>query len=435
MAARAIFTVLAGVCSVVAWAAEAGGPTPRDLWERVLPTLPPLEFAVEKDEAVASDTEPGRSFRRVQVRFTSQVVKGRSMGHTAVIFIPAGAAARPESAGPRKVVIVGQRWNDASMLFNYGDAIAARTGHPCMVVPVPGDCDGLDGEGRWIQILGECVRETQDPAYHNYFRLAIPYLRGVDIMAKVLGAADVRAVIGGHSKRATSAYTAAAIDPGRIAGVVYMGNESCFSFGGTEVSRAISPAYSQRQVACPVLYIGATNEDGYEMFNINRIQAIMERPWTIAYVPNYRHATASEQQFACWQMWVAHVFDGRPVAVIDGLRHETNAAGTRFHARVVSPNKIIQVKFWYTYCDDIPYWRDLVWYPIYPAAAGGGAYEGFLDGKTPDAWFVEVKDTAQGLPGYISSLPQDITHLPTKERISHGWRSRQWEPATAPKAR
>ena len=159
MAARAIFTVLAGVCSVVAWGAEAGGPTPRDLWERVLPTLPPLEFAVEKDEMVDSDTHPGRRLRRVQV------------------------------------------------------------------------------------------------------------------------------------------------------------------------------------------------------------------------------------------------------------------------------------KFWYTYCDDIPYWRDLVWYPAYPAAAGDGAYESLLDGKTPDAWFVEVKDTAQGLPGYISSLPQDITHLPTKERISHGWRSRQWEPATAPKGR
>lgn len=314
------------------------------------------------------------------------------------------------------------------MLFNYGDPIAARTGYPTLVIPLPGEFEGRDGEGRWINFLRTAVLETKDPTNHNYFRLAVPYLRGMDAVASLLGLAKVRAVIGGHSKRATSAFTAAAMDPDRVEAVVYMGNESLFSPTTTPYLRPISLANTQAHVRCPVLYLGATNEDGYEMFNLNRIQEVTERPWTIEYIPNYRHATASEVQFLDWQMWVAHIFDGRPVAVIADLVHETSARGTAFRARVRTPNKIVQVKFWYVYSDDLA-WRDLVWYPLYPTKKDACLYEGFLDGKTPDAWFVEVKDTAMGFPGYVSSLPRDITGKPTKERVSRGWRPRAWEPA------
>jgi hypothetical protein len=58
----------------------------------------------------------------------------------------------------------------------------------------------------------------------------------------------------------------------------------------------------------------------------------------------------------------------------------------------------------------------------------GNLYEGYVEGKLPDAWLVEVKDIASGFAGYISSLPQDITHKPTKERLSRGSKSRRWEP-------
>jgi len=66
---------------------------------------------------------------------------------------------------------------------------------------------------------------------------------------------------------------------------------------------------------------------------------------------------------------------------------------------VETPNKIIQVKFWYVYCDDVPFWRDLVWYPLYPERRERGFHEAFLEGKTPDAWLVEVKDAALGVAG------------------------------------
>jgi len=165
----------------------------------------------------------------------------------------------------------------------------------------------------------------------------------------------------------------------------------------------------------------------------------MKGAWAIAMVPNYRHADMSEHHFLDWRMWIAHVFDGRPLTTVSDLsfREVDDAfvwggrkveAGTVFRAKIASPNKIIQVKVWYVYNDDPPLWRDLVWYPEFMVETEGGYYEGYVSGKLPDAWLVEVKDIARGAAGYLTSLPQDITGLPTETRTSRGSRSRLWEP-------
>ena len=65
---------------------------------------------------------------------------------------------------------------------------------------------------------------------------------------------------------------------------------------------------------------------------------------------------------------------------------------------------------------------------VHDATRGETLWEGYVTGKLPDAWLVEVKDIAGGYAAYLSSLPQDITHKPTKERVSRGSRSRLWEP-------
>jgi hypothetical protein len=163
------------------------------------------------------------------------------------------------------------------------------------------------------------------------------------------------------------------------------------------------------------------------MFNITRLQAKMKTPWAVEYIPNYRHATCSEVQILDWQMWISHVFEGRPLTRISGLSFQETEEGTVFQARIASENKIIQTKVWYAYDNDEPYWRDIMWYPVYLRPAGE-KYEAFLPGKLPDAWLVEVKDIARGFVGYVSTTPQDITQKPTAERHSRGWRSRNWEP-------
>lgn len=431
----------------------AGQPPPerslQETWARVRPTLPPFGYRIEEDVTSPSDTDPRVLLRRLEVKFYSQEIEGKLWGHPCVVYIPAGSAVAKDPIKRGRVVIVGQRswdglatgpWREA-FLGNYGEPIAARTGYPTMICPVPGEYDGAGGREISIGFLNDLRKRTGDLADHNYFRLAVPYLRALDVMAGILEVppGEIRAVIGGHSKRATSAYTAAAADPERIAGVVYMGNESTFEGFVEPPWKMLSPAVSRKDVQARVLYIGGTNEDGYRMFNINRIQEMMGGAWAIEMVPNYRHASMSEKHFLDWPMWVAHVFDGRPLTRIEPLGHraveagfpwggQPVEAGTLFRARVVSPNKVIQVKVWYVYCDDEPYWRDLVWYPEFMIDAGDGVYEGYVKGKLPDAWLVEVKDIGRGFPGYLSSLPQDITGKKTATRESRGSRSRLWEP-------
>jgi hypothetical protein len=418
------------------------------LWLDFQKTLPPLRYTVERDEIVDSDTVPGLKLRRLEVFFCSQVIDGKPWGHPCVVFMPLDERAlRVERKG--RAVVVGQRswdglatgpWRN-SFLGNYGEPIASRTGYPTMICPVPGEYDGSGGREISIGFLDGLRKRTRNPVDHPYFRLAVPYLRALDVMAGILkvDAEEIRAVIGGHSKRATSAFTAAAADPERTVGVVYMGNESTWGSTQDPPWRSLSPASSRQWVRADVLYIGATNEDGYRMFNINAIQETMQGAWTIAYLPNYRHASMSEKHFLDWQMWVSHVFDGRPLTrigdlswreVADGFQWggRTYDAGTVFRASIRTANKVIQAKVWYVYNDDEPYWRDLVWYPEFMINTSGDVYEAFVRGKLPDAWLVEVKDTAKGFPGYITSLPQDITGKKTETRASRGSRSRHWEP-------
>jgi len=411
-------------------------PSLRQLWQSCQETLPPFSFKILKDEIVPSVSSPSQQLRRIEVRFTSQVVGQweRRMDHTGIIHLPASLAvySSPERKG--KVVVIAQPYGDNTILDDYGEPIAARTGYPTMVLPIPGEYDGHDGESCWVYFFRSLLQDTKDPLNHQYFRFAIPYVRALDVFAEILQEKNIRAVIGGHSKRAPAAFNAAAIDPERIAGVVYMGMESTFALYEGKEWECISPISSQEEVRCPVLYLGATNEDGYEMFNIARLMARMKTPWTIELIPNFHHATYSEIQVIDWMMWLGHVFEGRPIARLDNLRLEENEQGTIFRVNIETPNKILQAKVWYVYCDDVPYWRDLMWYPAF-LKKSGNAYEAFVSGKLPDAWLVEVKDTAAGYAGHVSSLPQDITHKPTKERYSRGWKSRLWEPKKAGKER
>ncbi|HOW74156.1 MAG TPA: hypothetical protein PKY77_26425 [Phycisphaerae bacterium] len=428
--------------------------TPAQMWKRWEKNMLPFGYTIEKDDIVQSDTRPEMKLRRVEVKFYSLEIEGRKWGHPCVVFAPADPSVN--SAPPRRGrgVIVAQRGWDGlatgpwrrSFLGNYGEPIAAQTGYPTMILPHPGEIDGENGREVSIAPLNNLLKTSKDVADNPHFTLATIYLRALDVMAEVLKVdrKDIRAVIGGHSKRATCAHTAATIDP-RIRGVVYMGNESAWNDNMLKGPyRAVYPPFAHGcYTDAECIYLGATNEDGYTMFNVNDILGRMNPPWTLAYVPNYRHASQSEKHFIVWKMWVSHVFDGRPISKVSNLSYEQKGpdfvwggrkygqgGGTLFKCNIDSPNKIIQAKVWYVYNDDVPYWRDLTWYPEFMVPHKDGQWAGYVTGRLPDAWMVEVKDIANGFPGYVCSLPQDITHLPRERRTSRGSRSRNWAPLT-----
>jgi hypothetical protein len=162
------------------------------------------------------------------------------------------------------------------------------------------------------------------------------------------------------------------------------------------------------------------------MFNINIMQQRLRTPMTIELIPNYCHATAHEVQYMDFMMWVAHVFDGRPLTTIAEASHHREGNRNVFIARLAGEAKVQTVKAWYVYTDN-PAWRDLMWYHILMRKTAGH-YEGVLPGKLPDAFLIEVGDIARGFPGYVSSLPQKLTDAPVQERVSRGSSPRLWSP-------
>jgi hypothetical protein len=324
-------------------------------------------------------------------------------------------------------VIVGSPGHDYFPVHvdKYGEPIATRTGYPTMVLSNPGRYPGGADIERDIGVLTRLRRATGKNYYNMNCQLAVVYIRAMDVFQKFLGLNRLKAVVGGHSKRGRSATVAAAMDA-RVASVIIMGNEGVYATDRIPWHLSFHHAFFQEQVTVPVFYLGATNEDGYKMFNVNILQQRLKRPMTVEMIPNYCHSNFSEIQYMDFLMWVSHIFDGRPVTRIREVQHTRHEGRSVFRARIESDAKIQLVRAWYVYTDD-PAWRDLMWYHLLMRTSGDH-YEAVLHGKTPDAFMVEVGDTALGIPGYVSSTPQKLTAAPVIERRSRGSRPRLWEP-------
>lgn len=407
--------------------ASRGVPKPREIWPLVKQHTIPRDFQVLSDQVVTSDTDPNKQLRKVTARFQSQELAGKKWTHRCVIFLPQDEAvnASPDRAG--KVVIVGSppRGYFPIHVDKYGEPIAARTGYPTMVLSNPGEYpDGSDIESD-IRILDTLRQQTGKDYYNMNCQLAVVYIQALDAFQQFLGVDRLQAVVGGHSKRGRSATVAAAIDP-RVAAVIIMGNEGVYATDRIQSHLSFHHAFFQDQVNVPVFYLGATNEDGYKMFNVNILQERLRQPMTLELIPNYCHSNFSEIQYLDFLMWVSHVFDGRPLTAIRDVSHERLAGRTVFRARIESQAKVQIVRTWYVYSDD-PAWRDLMWYHLLMSPVGDH-YEAVLYGKIPDAFLVEVGDIARGVPGYVSSLPYKLTDAPVVERQSRGSLPGLWEP-------
>jgi hypothetical protein len=403
-------------------------PKPREIWSAVRKHMVPLEFKVLSDEMVVSDTDPSRKLRKVTAQFFSQKLADKKWGHPCVIFMPEDNSLNLTRERKGKVVIVGSPPRDDFPVHvdKYGEPIAVRTGYPTMVLSNPGEYpDGADIE-RDIGILSTLRRQTGKNYYNMNCQLAVVYIQAMNALEQFLELDGLRAVVGGHSKRGRSATVAAAIDR-RVASVIIMGNEGVYATDRTQWHLSFHHGFFQEQVDVPVFYLGATNEDGYRMFNVNIMQERLQRPMTIEMIPNYCHSNFSEIQYIDFLMWVAHVFDGRPITQISDVTHQRQRGRTVFRAKIKSEAKIQIVRTWYVYSDD-PAWRDLMWYHLLMRKTGDH-YEAVLSGKIPDAFMVEVGDIAMGIPGYVSSLPQKLTDAPVIERRSRGSRPRLWERA------
>ncbi|WP_425399139.1 hypothetical protein [Aeoliella sp.] len=402
-------------------------PKPREIWPIVKQQMISPEFEVLSDEIVVSDSDPTKRLRKVTAHFWSIELAGKKWGHQCVIWLPENSSINDTDERRGKVVLVGSPpYNYFPVhVAKYGEPIAARTGYPTMVLSNPGEYPDGSAIEHDIRILDRLRRETGENYYNMNCQLAVVYIQAMNVVQRFLELDELHAVIGGHSKRGRSAPVAAAMDD-RVASAIIMGNEGVYSTDRVDWHLSFHHAFFQDQVNVPVFYLGATNEDGYKMFNVNTLQERLERPMTMEMIPNYRHSNFSEIQYMDFLMWVAHVFDKRPISHISDVTHERKGNQSIFRAKVDSDANVQLVKAWYVYSDDEA-WRDLMWYSLLMRKVGDH-YEAGLRGKVPDAFMIEVGDIAQGIPGYVSSVPHKLTDAPVVQRKSRGSRPRLWSP-------
>ncbi len=397
-------------------------PKPRELYPFVKRDMVPMDLRVLSDEIVTSDTDPSISLRRITGRFDSIELEDQRWFHSFVLLLPADRSVNATAQRRGKVVIVAgpSRMAHAAHVATYGEPIAARTGYPTMTLSgLNVDAGGHESEVD-IAVLERMRQKTGKNYYNMNCQLALVYIQAMNVLEKVLNLDAAKAVIGGHSKWGRSATVAAAMDA-RVAGVVIMGNESVYRTDQIQWHLSFHHAFFQEQVNVPVLYIGASNEGGYKMFNVNIMQERLRRPMTLELIPNYHHSNLDEKHFLDFMMWVSHVFDGRPVTRITELKHERRPGVNVYRARIESQAKIRLVRVWYVYATNST-WSDLMWYD-WLMENRGDYYEAKVPGAMPDAFMIEVADTALGIPGYVTSLPQKLTDAPVVERDPNkaGW--------------
>lgn len=106
-------------------------PSPQQLLGLCGDTLLPVEYTIEKDEIVTSDTDPARKLRRIEVKFYSQQIDGAQVG-SPVGHLPARRPAGLRGQGPSRQ---GR---------GRGAAELGRPGHRALAKRVPGQLRRAD---------------------------------------------------------------------------------------------------------------------------------------------------------------------------------------------------------------------------------------------------------------------------------------------------
>jgi len=406
---------------------------PQAFFSSILKDTAQLSLTVETNDTLENSGYMAKTINRTRGTFSSQRHSSTIWTHPFVLLSPGSAkSTRGNRNKPRKAVLIAcPVWEGNVQLYAalYGERIVRETGYPVMICALPGqDQGGHDLEADLYDKVRLIREEDQNPYHSVNSQIALGYVRAIDALEILLASTMVRVITVGHSKRAGGSVLAAAVDK-RIASVIMMSWERIpRKYENMDYAISGEYLYFQDQVKVPVFYIGVTNEDSYQMFNINKIQKQLKRPMTVSMIPNHFHSSFNEIQYTNVTMWVSHIFNKRPVVDITNVAFENNGNTTRYRAQISSSGSTIRmVRAWYAFCDH-PRWSDVMWYHVVMEPRGNGLYEGSMPGSFPDAFYVEVDDISQGVPGYISSLPQPMKDTPVIPRQSRGPFPALWSP-------
>jgi len=390
----------------------------------------PVELRNIREETIKSKFGGGKEVRKVTFDFTSQVVNlpgyEDDWEHKdALAYLPVEKPAAPNAGA----VGTGNRQE-------FGERACAELGLPVLIFgPF---ADGENTQTKFEKYVKK-ASETRNPRHTIFVQSAAMFARGTDALVTLMkkltqwpaSYQDFKVVYTGGSKFGYTSWVAAAGDRrtvGIVPGAFENGDHDAYRLLQREEGRALpwrcpasegagdyagimsrfflEPVTIQGQLPnCRALLTGGTADRAvHPKFAITEFEKNLKVPHRVCYVPNLGHSMDGERHSACWLMWLAHCFLGRPVSAIDALRHRSEGDGFVVEAQVSGKPSVQEVAAWATEAGDTD-WKRWKSYPMQPGEKG--LYRGQIPADS-QAYLVEVRDTADGVKGVITSTPQRV---------------------------
>lgn len=438
---------MSGIKSGGSW--EAVGPAGLFDLEEILDEST-LDTKIFSDETVPSVCRPGKMVRVIRLTFHSQTWHGFSWDHEVHIYVPEDYQGNGNSG------IVATNcyfWDeDSEQTFiqetglnteaEYAEGTALDLGIPILIFSAPpNEINGMH-ESDLMGYGSKKMAETHDLTWYGYYAVTVSYLRAITLLHSLPGIETERAVLYGCSKRGLAVILAAAADPDRVPGVM----STCWAGGNHLYFTALKlaqlgadvrgpdedlngPGYHSAtfqidQLNSPVGFQQLLHYDPYlwrdklksslfvalgtndEFFALGAPNPMMEKfngDKAFLAIDNLHHTWVSEKHLAGWRMWLAHIYDGRKIPVIQ-VESEIKDSLLHVSADVEHDTSIEEVGL---YCaqNETTDWRFATWFSI-PMNQKNHDYTAQIDVEEGRrlAYYVEVKDQGKGGTGYTSSL-------------------------------
>jgi len=296
----------------------------------------------------------GRKMRQIKLSFVSQVYRGKSCAHEAVLCLPVGEL--DEIAKGTTAIILGSKvLSNTKAELDWVEYTAIKLGVPCLVVmdSFNHKAYGARNKGELMSFGNRAFYETGDPREAGYYALARIFSAAATVAGQLPEVKATRSITSGSSKGGMAALIACGGDP-RVVGCYptawNSGNILAFTrlkgerwgwhvkpkqtgpagMTAAEVTQLFATARGQeyRRLFDPqqwgdllagkfVMPAVGTNDPLFHLLSDQHYYQDLACKKAFLRIPNYPHGRTSAQHATAWRFAVAAALLDRPIPTVN----------------------------------------------------------------------------------------------------------------------
>jgi len=297
---------------------------------------------------------PSRKMRQIKLTFVSQVYRGKSCSHEALLCLPV-AELDETVEGTTAIILGGKVLSNTQAELDWVEYIAVKLGVPCLVIMDSFDhkAYGARNKGELMSFGNRAFYETGDPREAGYYALARIFSAAATVAGKLPEVRATRFITTGSSKGGMAALIACGGDP-RVVGCYptawNSGNILAFTrlkgerwgwnvkpkqtgpagMTAAEVTQLFATARGQeyRRLFDPhqwsnllagkfVMPAVGTNDPLFHLLSDQHYYQDLACKKAFLRVPNYPHGRTSTQHATAWRFAVAAALLDRPIPSVN----------------------------------------------------------------------------------------------------------------------